>query len=131
MITGAIQGAGDSLTQRTTRYFIGNMVPVVGGALSESLSVVQGCLSLMRTGGGMVGLGVVFVLLLPILVEIILWRVGLYLIASLAEMMGAQRLNGLIRSIGDVVGIVFSAVICCLVVYMVSLGVMASAGNGG
>lgn len=128
-ITGGVQGAADSLSQRTTRYFIGNMVPVIGGALSESVGMVQSCLSLVKTGSGMIGIGVVLVMLLPIFLEIVLWRVGVMVLTSLSEMMGTSSLTGLLQSIGDTIGIVFSVIVCCFVVYVISLGVMASAGG--
>ncbi len=128
-ITGGVQGAADSLSQRTTRYFIGNMVPVVGGALSESVGMVQSCLSLVKTGSGMIGIGVVLVMLLPVFLEIVLWRLGVMVLTSLSEIMDTSLLTGLLQSIGDTIGIVFSVIVCCFVVYVVSLGVMASAGG--
>ena len=69
-LTGVLSGAGDSVAQRTTRFFIGNMIPVIGGALSDSMATLQGCFSLLRSGGGVFGVAVLLIFLLPVLTEI-------------------------------------------------------------
>jgi stage III sporulation protein AE len=130
-ITGIINGAGDSMAQRTTRFFIGNMVPVIGGALCETLSTVQGCFSLLKTGSGMFGIVAVLAFLLPVLIEILLWRGVLMMVTAVSETCEMQEISRLLRSVGDGVGILLSLVICSFVIYTVSLSVMVLAGGGG
>lgn len=128
-LTGIINAAGDSMAQRTTRYFIGNMVPVIGGAISESMATLQGCFSLLKTGGGVLGLGVVAVMALPVVLELLLWRVANILLVSFAQVMGNRSLAGLLQTMGEGINLLFSILISCLVVYVVCLSVLMMAGG--
>ncbi len=129
-ITGVINGAADSVAQRTTRFFIGNMVPVIGNTLSESLSTLQTCFGLLKTGGGMLAIGAVIALLLPVVVEILLWRFGTMLLVALSEWMETVTMTRLLHSVGEAIGLLFAIVICCFAVLVVAVGVMSMAGGG-
>lgn len=129
-VTGIINGAGDSLAQRTTRFFIGNMVPVIGGTLSESLGTLQACFSALKTGGGVLGVLGVLAVLLPIICEILLWRLGSLLLVVLSDWLGTTDLSRLLQAIGEAVGLLLSVVICCLTALVVSMGVVATVGGG-
>lgn len=127
-ITGVINGAGDSVAQRTTRFFIGNMVPVIGGALSESLATLQTCFGLLKTAGGVLGIGVVFVLGLPVLTELLLWRLSATLLVSISEWLETGELTRVLQAVGDTIGLLLAITIWCLVVFVVCMAVMASVG---
>lgn len=130
-ITGIINNASDSVAQRTTRYFVGNMVPVIGGTLADTISTVQGCLSLLRTGSGVMGLGAILVLLLPVIVEILIWRSVIMLLSTLSDVLGTTSASRLIKAVGDGMGLLLSVVICCLVVYTVCLSLLLLTGSAG
>lgn len=128
-LTGVINGAGDSIAQRTSRFLIGNMVPVIGGTLSESLGMVQGCFSLLKTGGGVLGIGAVLAILLPVLLEVLLWRGMLALLTAASQVTGAVGVTRIFQSLCDGMGLLLAVMICCLVVYTVSLSVLMLAGG--
>ena len=125
-ITGVINGAGDSLAQRTTRFFIGNMVPVIGGTLSESLATLQTCFGMLKTAGGVLGIGVVLVLGLPVLTELLLWRLSAALLTALSEWLETGELTRLLRAVGDTIGLLLAITVCCLAVFVVCMAVMAT-----
>ncbi len=128
-LTGLINGAGDSVAQRTTRFFIGNMIPVIGGALSDSMATLQGCLSLLRSGGGILGLGVVFAFILPVLLEIILWRMVILVLVAVSGVLEMPRVTALLQAVGEGMGLLLSIVLCSVAVYVVSLSVLILAGG--
>ncbi len=128
-LTGVINGAGDSLAQRTSRYVLGNMVPVIGGSLAEALSTLRGCFSLLKTGTGVLGIGVAAAFLLPPFVELLLWRLCMVLLTTLSELFQLPNTAGLLRSVGDAVEILFSLTVCCFAVYVVSLTLLMTAGG--
>ena len=128
-LTGVINGAGDSVAQRTTRFFIGNMIPVIGGALSDSMATLQGCFSLLRTSGGVFGLLVVLAYLLPVLVEIVLWRMVTMILVSISGVLEMPRVTALLQSAGDCMGLLMGIVLSSFSVYMVSLSVLMMAGD--
>lgn len=128
-LTGFINGAGDSVAQRTTRFFIGNMIPVIGGALSDSMAMLQGCFSLLKTGSGVLGLFVILAYLLPVLLEIVLWRMVTMVLVSVSGILEMPRVTALLQSAGESFGLVFGVVLSSIGVYVVSLSVLMVAGG--
>ncbi|MBQ6819077.1 MAG: hypothetical protein IJP35_05670 [Clostridia bacterium] len=128
-LSGVINGSADSIAQRASRFAVGNMVPVIGGSLAEALSAFRGCFQLLGTSGGVLGIGGVAALLLPVVIELILWRFMLMLLYSVAEIFQLPSAVGVIRGIADGVGIMFSVTICTFLVYGVGLAVMMLAGG--
>lgn len=128
-LTGVINGAGDSMAQRTSRYVLGNMVPVIGGSLAEALSTLRGCFSLLKTGTGVLGIGVAAAFLLPPFVELLLWRLCMVLLTTLSELFQLPNTAGLMRSVGDGVELMFSLTVCCFAVYVVSLALLMTVGG--
>ena len=128
-LTGVLNGAADSVTQRTTRFFIGNLIPVVGGALSDSLATLQGCFSLLRGSSGVLGIGVLVAFLLPVLLEILLWRLSVMIMTAVSGVLEMPRVTVLLQSAGEAVGLLLGIVLCSGAVYVVSLSVLMLAGG--
>ncbi|MBR3844368.1 MAG: hypothetical protein IKM39_02550 [Clostridia bacterium] len=128
-LTGLINGAADSVAQRTTRFFIGNMIPVIGGALSDSMATLQGCFSLLKSGGGVLGLAVVLAFVLPILLEVVLWRMVTIVLVAVSHVLEMPRVTGLLQAVGEGMGLLLGIVLCSVAVYIVSLSVLTLAGG--
>lgn len=63
---GSLAGAADSVTLRTAKFAAGAVFPVVGGAVSDALSSVQGSMSLLRSSvGGFASIAIMAMLLPP------------------------------------------------------------------
>ncbi len=128
-LTGVLNGAGDSVAQRTTRFFIGNMIPVIGGALSDSMATLQGCFTLLRSGGGVFGLAVLLVFLLPVLLEIVLWRMAVLVMVAVSGVLELPRVTALLQAVGEGVGLLLGIVLSSGAVFVVSLSVLMLAGG--
>ncbi len=128
-LTGVLGGAGDSVAQRTTRFFIGNMIPVIGGALSDSMATLQGCFSLLRSGGGVFGIGVLLIFLVPVLVEIVLWRISVMIMVAVSGVLELPRITALLQAVGEGVGLLLGIVLSSFAVFVVSLSVLMLAGG--
>jgi stage III sporulation protein AE len=128
-LTGVLSGAGDSVAQRTTRFFIGNMIPVIGGALSDSMATLQGCFSLLRSGGGVFGVIVLLVFLLPVLTEVVLWRLSVMVMVAISGILELPRVTALLQAVGEGVGLLLGIVLSGFAVSVVSLSVLMLAGG--
>lgn len=128
-LTGVLNGAGDSVAQRTTRFFIGNMIPVIGGALSDSMATLQGCFSLLRSGGGVFGVVVLLTFLLPVLLEIVLWRLSVLIMVAVSGVVELPRVTALLQAVGEGIGLLLGIVLMGGAVFIVSLSVLMLAGG--
>lgn len=125
-----VGASADSLSGRAIRFSLANFVPVVGGALSETFNTVKGCLSLLRTTIGGVGILVTALILLPSLLECILWGFCLSLCGMAADMFGLPSLSGLLKAAQATVKTLIGVLSVCGLLLIVGTTIVTVAGNG-
>ena len=89
--------AADSLSLRSLRFAVGQMVPIVGGTVAGGLATVSASVGLVRSTAG---IGVAAAILLPlfaVVAELLLARLALSLLATLGTMLGAATPVRLLR----------------------------------
>lgn len=89
--------AGDSLSLRSLRFAVGQMVPIVGGTVAGGLATVGASVGLVRSTAG---IGVTAAILLPlfgVVAELLLARLMLSLLATLGTLFGAATPVRLLR----------------------------------
>ncbi len=121
-------GRADSLGMRGIKYAVGSWIPVVGGALTGTLGTVAEGVSLLRGVCGISGVVLVALLLLPTLVELLLFRAILRLgvtVASLLDCDGEARLLGEMASLH---GYLAAAVAMVSVMFLLSLTLFIHSG---
>ncbi len=82
----------DVTTNPTLRFVISSFVPVVGSALGEALSTVQGCIKVLKGGVGAFGVLAVVFMFLPILIECLLWQMTLTVCAGIGDVFDLNKL---------------------------------------
>ncbi len=96
--------AGDSFTLRSLRFAVGQMVPVVGGAVSGSLGTALASVALVRSTAGATVAAAVLLPMIPLLLELFLSRLALSLLSGAAGMLSLdvpRRLIGGFRALFD------------------------------
>lgn len=125
-----IAGTADTVAARAVRLSLSSFVPVVGGALGEALTTLQGSLLLMRSAVGAFGVGATLVILLPPLCACTLWTLGLSLCGTLAETLELDRLSGTFRAIAGVMKVLIGALAACGMVMIIGTALVLLAGKG-
>lgn len=64
-IRSFVSSAADGVSLRTGKYLAGSMLPLVGGAVSDALGVLQGCLGKVTTSVGAFGILALLITFLP------------------------------------------------------------------
>ena len=123
-----ISAAADSVAMRGARIFASNAIPVVGGAVSESLRTLASGLSYIKTVGGTVGILAISVAVLPVIVTVWIYRGGLVLLSGMAEMLGAEREKSIIDGAVQVYGYVLAVVCVVAVVFILMLVLFMKTG---
>ena len=124
-----VNSAADGLALRTGRFLVGNFVPVVGGALSEALVTVQSSMSLLRSSVGAYGALVLVITILPVVIELCLWRLTLLVCSSVAALFGLDRSASLLKCTDAALSFLLGILLCCSAAFIVSLAVTVSVGG--
>ncbi|MBO7297241.1 MAG: hypothetical protein J6V39_08270, partial [Clostridia bacterium] len=112
----------DSLAMRSGRYAIGQMIPVVGGALSGSLDTLAAGVGMLRGLAGGCGVILLFLTCLPVLLQMLALRTLLDLGAMLAHLLGCAPESAVLSEASSLFGYMAAAVAMCTAVFIIAVG---------
>jgi len=121
-------GAMDEITAKTARFVISSTVPLVGSAMSDALSSVAGCVSLLRTSVGGFGMIAMAFILLPPLIKGTLWNLCFNFCAIAADMLDVKVVKNLMQSISGVLSVMTAVLVFTGVLTIFTLAVMLGRG---
>ena len=130
-IQTAVGSAADTVTTRTARFFVGSFVPVVGGALGEAVGAVSASLSLLRSTVGIYAVIAVFLILIPVVFELSLWRLTLWIARAAADLFELKKLSSMLAGAGTALSFLFALLVLVGAMFIISLAVVISAGSKG
>ena len=128
-IQTVVNSAADSVTIRTTKFILGTSVPVVGSVLGESISTISASMGLLRSSIGIYGVVALGFMLLPIIVELLLWRFVLMLNISLSEMFTLPKIAGILRAVDSMLSVLLGVILIVGGMFIISLTVVITAGK--
>ena len=111
----------DTLTMRSVKFAAGNLIPVVGGSVSELLRTVSAGVGYLRGTLGICGTLLLILTLLPTLVELLLLRAVWQLSASVADLLGCDNEKKLLEEFSSLLGYLIAAVSICSSVLLLAL----------
>lgn len=110
----------DHVSKRALKFTVSSFVPVVGGLLSEALNTFNGSLELLKTGAGVFIIIAAAFLMLPVLLECVVWQFSLFLLTSCADICGIGQMSGLFKAVSKAVGMLIALLLCVLTVFIIS-----------
>ena len=116
-----IAAAGDSIAMRGAKMFASNAIPMVGAAIGDTFRTLATALTYMKSVSGAVGIILILLLVLPVFVNIWLYRSGLVLLSSVAEMLGCDRERELISGAVSIYGYMLAVIAITAVVFILML----------
>ena len=127
--TTAVNSAADSLSTRTAKYILGTCVPVAGTALSGAVNTVSASLSLLKSSVGIYGVIALCIMLLPILAELLVWRVILNVLSGVCTLFAANETSKLFKAVDSMISFLIGAVFLVAAAFIISLFVTVSLGR--
>lgn len=118
----------DTLGMRGVKYVVGNLVPIVGGALAGTLGTVSAGISLLRGVSGTAGVVLTLLLLLPTLVRLLLGRSILHIAETVATLLGCGGEAKLLGEMASLYGYLAAASCLVSVVFLLALGIFIHGG---
>ena len=127
-IQGLIANSADALVVKGVKIAAGS-VPLVGGALSESVGAILGSVSLLKGAVGGFALIAALVLYAPVLAELLLWSVMLKLLAGASELFAQETAASVFKSAACAVAILSACVVFNAALLLISTGLVISIRN--
>lgn len=115
----------DTLAMKSAKFAAGNLIPVVGGSISELLRTVSAGVGYLRGTVGICAVLLLLLLLLPTLIELLLVRLCWQLCASLADLLGCDGEKRLLEEFASLHGYLIAAVCICSSVLFLTFTLLA------
>lgn len=128
-IQTAVNASADTLSLKTAKFIVGSSVPVAGTALSEALTTVTASMGLLRSSVGIYGVIACCAIFLPLLAELLLWRVMLTLTSSVSDLFALPHISGLLRCVDTVMSVMTGILLLTCAMFVISLSVTVTAGK--
>lgn len=128
-IQTAVNASADSLTVKTAKFIIGSSVPVAGGALSEALNTVTASMGLLKSSVGIYGVAACCATLLPLIVELIIWRAVLIITSGVSELFSLPEISGILKAVDSMFSILIGIMLLTGAMFVISLTIVVTAGK--
>ena len=125
-----LSSAADSVTIRTLKMLVSGSVPIVGGGLSDAVSSVVSCFSLIKNAFGFFGVAAILLCVLPEIITIAIWKLAVGLCSALASSTDQKGVAKLLKTLGDMLSIVIAALVLTALVFIVGIAVMMKTYGG-
>lgn len=123
-----ITSRADTLGMKGIKYAVGQMLPVVGGAVAGTLGSVADGISALRGVCGVSGIILLVLLLLPALIKLLLGRFSLSLVSTVASILGCDGEAKLLTEMASLYGYLAAAVAICSVLFVLALSLLIHSG---
>ncbi len=124
-IQTVVSGSADSVSSKMAKFLLGTAVPVVGSTVSEALATVKGCVKLLGSSVAVYAIVALCCLVLPIIIELLLWRVSMLFCASFAETLSQDKCASLLRAVDSAISFVLGVVILVGMLFIISVTMVA------
>lgn len=130
-LQGIATGGADGLTVKVTRFAAANLIPVVGGVLSETVETVMNCSIVIKNSVGIIGIIiVVLVSLFPIIKTaacLIMFRLSAAVIQPISDKKIVKCISELADSVSCVLSMMVAVTIMFIIIITITINVSNSA----
>jgi stage III sporulation protein AE len=123
-IRGFAGSIADTTALRTAKYVSNAFLPVVGGALSDTMEMAVGCSTVLKGGLGIFGLGLIVLIIAFPLIKILAVAVIYQLSSAVIQPLGNNRLADALSVVGGTFLNLFAAVAVVGLMFFIALAIL-------
>lgn len=117
-------GKADGVASKTARFLISGTVPVVGGAVSDAYATVRSSFDVIQGTVGTVGMVAIIIIMLPPVLELLIFRAVMWTGTAIAELFSAEALIKLMKGIDSGLAVAQSVLVCYSVIFVLCTGIL-------
>ncbi len=119
-----VSGGADALTVKVTKFAASNLIPVVGGALSETVETVIKCGAVIKNSVGVLGIIIVVLMAAIPLIKIAACLIMFRLCAAVIQPISDEKIVKCISGVSDAVSGVLGLVTAVTVMFVIILTII-------
>lgn len=128
-LQGLVSGSADGLTVKVTKFATTNLIPLVGGALSETVETVMNCGVIIKNSVGVAGIIVVILIVAVPVLKVAACLMMFRLCAAILQPISDKRIVKCISELADSISGIFGMMIVFAVMFIIMLTIIINVGN--
>ena len=128
-IQGLMAGSVDGISIRTAKYTIKSGVPLIGGFLSDGVSVLMLSCSLIKNAIGVSGLLVLFCVIIVPILKIIVMSLLMKLASAILEPIADARVTSFVGEISKTITMLVAVILGISFMYFIMIGLVMCSLN--
>lgn len=128
-VQNVVSSSADSITTKTAKFLISSFVPVVGSALSEAYTSVQGCLGLIKSSVGAFGIIVCIFTFLPHIITTCLYMLSLNIAAIVADILCVEKVSKVLKAVSGVLSLLIGILLCFSILMIATISIVLIIGG--
>ena len=128
-IQGISASAVDGLSIRTAKYTIRSYVPIVGGYVSDGLSIIMASGMLIKNAVGTAGLLLILFSVISPVISLVLFMFSLRFMAGIIEPIGDRKTANFVTDISKSMSMLIALIVAVAFMYMVMTGLIIGSAN--
>ncbi len=124
-IQTAINSPADNLYSKTAKFVLGSTVPIVGNVVSEALNTVLGSIKLLNSTVAIYAVLAVALILLPVLIQIIVWRLVIWVTQTISDMLLLKDTALLLKAVDQCFAMILGVTVLMFAMFIISIAVVA------
>ncbi len=119
-----VAGKADGVATKAVKFVISGFIPIVGNAVSDAYSTVRSSFGVIRSTVGMAGAFAIVLIMLPPVLEILIYRAVMWIGTAAAEILSAEPLVRLMKGIDSGLAIAQSVLICYSMMFVLCTAIL-------
>jgi len=120
-----VTAPADNLGLRTLKFVAGSAVPVVGNVIAESIGTISGSLKLLASSASIYAVVAVGVILAPVIADIVLWKLSVFLCRVVSEILNLKKAVLLINSVESCFSLCLGVTVLSFLLFTLSVTVIS------
>ena len=119
-----LNGKADGVASKAAKFMISGFVPIISSAVNDAYSTVRGSMDVIRCTAGTLGTISIFLILLPPVAEIIVYRAVMNIGAAVADIFSVEAINKLLKTFDSGLSVAQSVLICYGMMFILCTGIL-------
>ncbi len=124
-----VASKADSLSSKTAKMLVSNIIPLVGGSVGDSLKTAGASIEYLRSNVGVLIVVILMLMTMPTIISIALHRLMFIIANGLADILGCAREGKMILEISSIYGCILAILSVCTIVLLILITVFAKCAS--
>ncbi len=124
-----INSNADGIGNKTVKLLLTSSVPIVGSSISEAYGSVKSGINILKNGLGTIAIVVLGVYIIPIIIEIIIYRFTFIATSAISEMYEKKDFVNFFNTVEIVFSIAYALLITVFSVFIISVAIVMIASK--